>query len=281
MINIHDLENRWIKYKIKSYVPHIVIIISIITITTLSFVIFNDNKKQPKKNPLASKTITKTIQQEVKPVKQKIQNEKTDKKTNETNLSKQTKTTDQKTPNPTPIKKQEKKLLIKPSMNFIRDMQNDTMPYYTDDDTTENTKEDSNTKTIKYSQTNKTLLPAKTKEKEIIHKQKNSISINRQNAKDDIDDVIKRFKVNNNPALSLFIAKKYYELGEYNKSYNYALITNEINSDIEASWIVFAKSLVKLNEKEMAIKTLKTYTQHSGSNKAKMLLDEIISGKFK
>jgi len=64
-------------------------------------------------------------------------------------------------------------------------------------------------------------------------------------------------------------------------SYNYSLITNELNNNIEASWIIFTKSLVKLNKKEMAVKTLQQYVEHSQSNQAKLLLDEITSGKFK
>ena len=61
----------------------------------------------------------------------------------------------------------------------------------------------------------------------------NIIQINKQNTDDDIKHVIKRFKKNNNPALSLFIAKKYYDQGKYSKSYNYALITNGINKGDE------------------------------------------------
>ena len=114
-----------------------------------------------------------------------------------------------------------------------------------------------------------------------VHETKNVISINKENTFQDIQQVIKRFKINNNPALSLFVAKKYYELKQYNKSYNYALITNEINPNIEASWIIFAKSLVKLKEKKMAITTLEKYIEHSNSNNAKILLNNIKSGKFK
>jgi tetratricopeptide (TPR) repeat protein len=87
--------------------------------------------------------------------------------------------------------------------------------------------------------------------------------------------------VNNNPALSLFVAKKYYELGDYAQAYNYALITNQINRDIEASWIIFTKSLVKLNKRDQAIQTLKDYIESSSSNTARILLEEIQSGKFK
>jgi len=105
--------------------------------------------------------------------------------------------------------------------------------------------------------------------------------ITHQNTYNDIAEIIKRFKKNNNPALSLFVAKKYYELGNYRQAYNYALMTNEINKDIEISWIIFTKSLVKLGKKRDAIKTLKEYIQQSHSNSAQILLDEIQSGKFK
>ena len=106
------------------------------------------------------------------------------------------------------------------------------------------------------------------------------ISIKRQNTQDDIHDIIKRFKNNNNPALSLFVAKKYYELGNYHQAYNYSLITNKINKEIKVSWIIFAKSLVKLGEKDKAISILKKYIQQSNSSSAQILLDEIRTGKF-
>jgi len=108
----------------------------------------------------------------------------------------------------------------------------------------------------------------------------NEIKIQRQNTDMDIEQVLKRFEDNNNPILSLFIAKKYYELALYDKSYNYALITNNINSEIGDSWIIFTKSLVKLHQKEKAVEILKDYIKHSHSAEAKTLLDEIDSGKF-
>ncbi|MDD5373878.1 MAG: CDC27 family protein [Sulfurimonas sp.] len=111
---------------------------------------------------------------------------------------------------------------------------------------------------------------------------KTNIDIKRKNNdEDDIKDVIKRFNVNHNPALSLFVAKRYYQLGEYENAYNYALATNEINNNMEESWIIFSKSLVKMNKKDQAVETLKKYISHSQSSQAKQLLDEIQSGKFK
>lgn len=110
---------------------------------------------------------------------------------------------------------------------------------------------------------------------------KTSINIERSGSGSEIDQVIKRFQANQNPSLSLFVAKKSYEMGDYHQALNYALITNKIKSDIADSWIIFAKSLVKLGRKEEAVKTLKEYTAFSGSTEAKQLIDDINSGRFK
>jgi len=273
MINVIDLENRWVKYKIKSYIPHAVIVSSLIIILILSLLISTDDEKTIQTNDINISTKTKPlIEQEIrkepaKPTKsiEPKSQKKEEFRKNETIEIKKNKTPEIK-----------KKMILSPSLDFIRDMQNDTLPYYESENATTETTAKNETKVT--AQKNEIKVkslstPVKTKT--------SSISISRQDTQEDINQVIKRFKVNNSPALSLFIAKKYYELGQYNKSYNYALITNGINSNIESSWIIFAKSLVKLNEKEMAIKTLKTYYDHSGSNKAKILLDEIITGKFK
>ncbi|MHC3993881.1 hypothetical protein ACXWTF_03575 [Thiomicrolovo sp. ZZH C-3] len=94
----------------------------------------------------------------------------------------------------------------------------------------------------------------------------------------DIQDVIARFKKSKNPILSLFVAKRYYHIGNYQQAYNYALITNELDSTIEDSWLIFAKSLYKMDQKEMAIKTLRSYMQESSSVKAKITLDQMEKG---
>jgi tetratricopeptide (TPR) repeat protein len=106
------------------------------------------------------------------------------------------------------------------------------------------------------------------------------VLIRHQDDDKDIQDVIKRFKKNKNPALSLFVAKKYYAMGVYDQAYNYALITNDLDNEIEDSWLIFAKSLVKLGKKEMAEKTLRSYIRKTNSVKAKILLDDISKGTF-
>ncbi len=98
---------------------------------------------------------------------------------------------------------------------------------------------------------------------------------------DELNSVIKRFEKLKNPALSLFIAKKYYAQGNFHEAYNYALETNRINPEIEESILIFAQSLVKLGKKEEAITTLKAYLNKTNSTQATVLLDKIEKGKFK
>lgn len=275
MIDILDLEKRWFKFKIKSYIPHLIIGLSLIVIVAVILFLLN-SKDRTSKVKIENKILIPLEKKELQ---------------NSTVVSLQTKVEENSTKNSVqPIVERrsetvqiqnEKKLVLTPSLNFMRTMQQDTLPYYENE---ENIKEKkvNKIKSEKKKVVTKPKAIKKVEIKPVKEKiEKNSISISRQNTQEDIHHVIKRFKTNNNPALSLFIAKKYYELGEYHKSYNYALMTNEINNNIEASWIIFAKSLVKLNERDMAIKTLNKYINHSGSNKAKILLDEIISGKFK
>ncbi|MEA1891472.1 MAG: hypothetical protein U9N33_02030 [Campylobacterota bacterium] len=275
MLNINELESRWRKYKIKYYVPYLVIFLSLCVIVVLMFTIyFNKEAVGIEPSILKEELIIKKEEPENKTVlvkevkKENIASTKTIEKDNSKHSSSDS-----------------KKILLTPSLNFISNIKHTSVALYEEDinppivkETTLSVQDTKDTKDTKTIQKEKTIVD---KNKEIKITQNSSISIKRNNTRDDIAHVIKRFKKNNNPALSLFIAKKYYELEEYNKSYNYALITNQINNNIEASWILFSKSLVKLNEKDEAIKTLKNYINHSHSNQAKILLEEIRSGKFK
>ena len=98
---------------------------------------------------------------------------------------------------------------------------------------------------------------------------------------DELNSVINRFEKLRNPALSLFIAKKYYAQGNYHEAYNYALETNRLNPEIEESILIFSRSLVKLGKKEEAITTLKAYLNKANSTEASVLLDKIEKGTFK
>ncbi|WP_373003380.1 hypothetical protein [Sulfurimonas sp.] len=266
MLNVNDLEKRWRKYKVKSYIPHIVILISlsiifIIISTIKDYETFDNN------TIVEEKKITLTEEKENNKTKIIIDQNITEARVEKTVKEKVY---------------ENRKLVFTPSLNFMSNIKHSSISRYENDEEKLNNI---------YNKPKQKDIPKQKVQKhkpielieviEIKEEEKKHIQIDRQNTQEDISHVIKRFKKNNNPALSLFVAKKYYELGDYHKSYNYALITNEINDNIDASWIIFSKSLVKLNEKNEAIRMLKRYIEHSHSNQAKILLEEIKSGKFK
>lgn len=278
MLNIIDLEKRWLRYKIKSYIPHATIVLSLVIISVLAFIILNSKNSEKK-----------ILNKEIVPQEPAVKIVSTDQKTEQNKIIPSKAQTEKR--ETVPLSKNSTPTKLQPSLSFIKDLQNSSLPY-----NQENIYKEPKQKRIKQvpPKMNKKKIIAQTvvvkepivKTKTIIQKKPEvvktkKIIIKRQETKDDIKDVIKRFKVNNNPALSLFVAKKYYELGNYRESYNYALITNQINQDIESSWIIFAKSLVKLRKKEQAIRTLKEYIKISHSQTASLLIDEIESGNFK
>ncbi|MDQ7045348.1 MAG: hypothetical protein Q9M32_05480 [Sulfurimonas sp.] len=258
MLNINELESKWIRYKIKSYIPYFVIASSLITIILITslvdFSITPEAKVSQKKEPLIQEAI---IEKEVLVIKD--------------------------TPKKViliekfiPLKEETQKFIIKPSLGFMNNIKR-TSPQHYKEETIIETPRFVKAKKVKKVIEEDILVEAP--EVEIV--QNTTISIQRQNTHEDIQHIIKRFKKSNNPALSLFVAKKYYDLENYNQAYNYALITNELNNDIEESWIIFSKSLVKLGKKEKAIEILKKYINNSHSQRAKILLDNIRSGKIK
>lgn len=173
-----------------------------------------------------------------------------------------------------PINKQTPPLV--PSLNFISNIKNSPTQTSSQSVTKQKEIKEENLK-------QEIVLPPKEPEFTTLEEPEkiNPLKIERQNTQNDLNHVLDRFNKNNNPALSLFIAKKYYEMHNYHQSYNYALITNRINDNIDASWIIFAKSLVKLGRKDEAVETLKSYFEHSKSTQAKTLLEEIERGKFR
>ncbi len=288
MLNTRDLEKRWLHYKIKSYIPHAVIFVSTVVIVIIVLILTAPSKITEDKKS-TTKNITKPIVQTKPIVKMKSEQ-------NITTVQEITKviTAPQQAIAKVPLVNSTKKtkLTLVPSMSFMRHIQSEEQQPYYSTIHPEVKKVQKSRKRDKITQQQsvveeeyidinkkeqKKAVPKVQKEQE----QKHVITIERRDSQKDIKEIITRFKKNNNPALSLFVAKKYYELGNYEQAYNYALITNGINNDIEESWLIFAKSLIKLHKRDMAIKTLREYIHYSHSGNAKILLDDIKSGAFK
>jgi len=124
------------------------------------------------------------------------------------------------------------------------------------------------------------------KEKEKVKKKYEDVLIPKQSskeikAKEALAEVEERFKASQDPKDSLWLARKYYEMGDYAKAETWAINTNNIDGDIEESWLIFAKARAKQGDRVDAIKVLQSYYDETGSKKAKALLDKLRRGEFK
>lgn len=267
MLNIDDLEQRYKKYKFKRYAPYIKISTIALIVTSLSaFYIFKGNEENKDKNSNIKEHVLKKNEVKTKePILEKKENnasiaqtqgkEPIDEKENNNSLIQ---TSDKE-------HTEEKSIVLTPSLDFLKNIAQQQEPV-------------KNKEPLKVNKTTPGNDPQTLNK---MDKRSDSFTIKRRDRDDDIKYVIERFNISKNPALSLFVAKKYYYLGNYEQAYNYALKTNEIDNNMEDSWIIFSRSLVKMNKKEQAVRTLKKYISYSDSISAKQLLDEILSGKFK
>jgi hypothetical protein len=314
MLDIYDLEIRHKKYKQKLLIPYIAIAASIIVILTsiIFFTLYDFDSKieqQLQQQIVTQENIAKPVAPQDIIVKKEdvvvvAPQDSITKKDNvalpqETAAKPEHAITKENVKTTQTEERAEEKVVLSPSLNFINNIKSQTPPPKdVKKSIPEAQKKQEEVVPAAIQEVKKVAVPPQKKQEVVVPApptiveerlesvskadNKNSIDIKRKNnEEDDIKDVIKRFNVNHNPALSLFIAKRYYQLGEYEKAYNYALTTNEINNNIEESWIIFSKSLIKMNKKDMAVETLKKYIGHSQSSQAKQLLDEIQSGKFK
>jgi len=242
MLNIHDLEKRWLRYKVKSSLPYVITIFLIfLIIGAYNFFTIIKTKKIVEINN------TKNTPLLIKQKKQIAIQKSLQKKTNQ--LIKQ---------NLKNIKKESVTLKLSPSMNFLTVIQDKKEQQQVKEQVIKKPKQS---------------IKQETKSRPIQKKQISTITIMKQDTTKDIQNILHRFQEERNPALSLFLAKKYYELGDYEKASNYALITNQLNKEIEDSWLIFAKSLVKRGKKEKAIQLLREYINKSHSTNAAILLN--------
>jgi hypothetical protein len=235
VLDIRNLEHRWIKYKIKSYAPHIVSAI-IVTIMVLLLPFIWSDSKENKSISEATSLISSTPKA--------------------TSAAKQL--------------NEETSTVLEPSMDFVQSFQPSTPITQTVSTVPPKIEKPSLT----------TIAPAPTLET-VSSKGTPSFALNRNESKIDIENIERRFKETSNPNLGLFIARYHYDHGNYNEAYNFSLKTNTLNSKMDESWIIFAKSLIKLGKTEQAKKTLQVYISEFNSESARSLLESIEQGSFK
>jgi hypothetical protein len=245
VLDIRNLERRWLKYKLKSYAPHgALVVLSLSALIALRFIW---------SEPPSSSTAVKS------PL------------TSEANLS-QAKKTDS-----APLTRDQ--MVLEPSMDFVQSF-HPSIPLSEPEKkgvTGSTERSIPSTPPQVLTPPNSTVLPLTVPSSPA----NKSLSLNRNETKIDIVSIEHRFKETSNAQLGLFIARYYYDHGQYNEAYNFSLKTNSLNSRLEESWIIFAKSLVKLGRVEQAKKTLSLYISESNSDAARALLDSIERGSFR
>ncbi|MDP1784467.1 MAG: hypothetical protein Q8K81_03460 [Sulfuricurvum sp.] len=242
MLDISKLERRWLKYKIKRSVPYIFLITTGIIFSVTIMWLYSDNH-QPKKSVTASKTLPITIKAAVLPGDTHSENT----------------------------------MLLEPSMQFMQSIE---IPAEVIPSSTSLKKSIATSPRpavpsppVSTVQTPKVPIPLSKSTQPIIKGKLTSIK--RDDATFDIHELEERFKNNSNPNLGLYIARYHYDHANYSEAYNYALKTNALNTTLDESWLIFAKSLVKLGKTDQAKKTLQLYISNSNSESAKNFLDTL------
>jgi len=104
---------------------------------------------------------------------------------------------------------------------------------------------------------------------------KKSVSVIKVANSNAYKDVEKRFRRSHNINDSIFLATMHYKKRNYQKAIHWSMQTNKLDNNIEESWLIFAKSKVKLGHKNEAIRVLKAYIKRSNSYEAKKLLKKL------
>ena len=87
--------------------------------------------------------------------------------------------------------------------------------------------------------------------------------------------LVTKFKKTNDYKIALKLSRVYYAKKDFKNSLRWATIANELNDKDDGSWILFAKSKIKLGEKDLAKKALLTYSKVYDSKNVRELLNRI------
>ncbi|HHS92837.1 MAG TPA: hypothetical protein ENK82_05775 [Campylobacterales bacterium] len=89
-----------------------------------------------------------------------------------------------------------------------------------------------------------------------------------------------KFAKSKNPREALLLSKAYFKEGDYKSAEKWALTANKLNNGLEESWLLFAKSKVKLGKRDEAVNILASYYKRSHSIEVKRLIGQIKTGKL-
>ncbi len=91
--------------------------------------------------------------------------------------------------------------------------------------------------------------------------------------------LIKRFNEKRDPKLASYIAQSLYKKANYEEAVKWSVMANSLDPSSEDTWLVFARSKVKLGQKEEAIRALRTYLNQYTSKNVKSFLRSLEQGR--
>ena len=112
-----------------------------------------------------------------------------------------------------------------------------------------------------------------------VKRKKLMIQVTDRESRDIAKDIESRFAFAKDKSDALFLAKYYYDQNEYSEAEKWALEANKIDSSVEESWLIFAKSQARQGKRVESLKVLQAFFKETGSRNAKILIDKIRRGK--
>lgn len=117
-------------------------------------------------------------------------------------------------------------------------------------------------------------------ENEILIPQKPRINIETSELKG-LSTLKEKFYETKNIIFALMLAEEYYHVKNYKNSLKWALISNELDSKNERSWIIFAKSKGKSGHPKKAIQALEAYLKiNPNAQEIKAIIQKIKHGEY-
>jgi len=275
--DIIELEKKWFKYKVKQKSKlYVFIILTIVSLSSIVYTIYTE-----KEINIPTKSTIKKIDKQ-----KEIKKEKPIKKTLpliiDSNSSSNIKNTNTITVS-TEANRSKKGIIIPPKV-VIKN--NNLKPYYFKLEPTNQGSElfsSSGFLTLNIKNKNHTVEPIKeiqinTLKVKEAKKQMQKISIDMQEV-DTITYLKNKYYSTSSIVFALMLSEEYYYEKKYKESLKWSLTANDIDSQNTKSWYWFAKSKVKLGQKEDAIKALNAYLSNNSSKRLSTLLHKIELGE--
>jgi tetratricopeptide (TPR) repeat protein len=87
----------------------------------------------------------------------------------------------------------------------------------------------------------------------------------------------KKFYASNDVKYAFAIAERFLEMKKYKEALKWSLIANELAPESDRSWLLFAKTKLKMGKRQDAINILQAYLKTYDSNKVSRFLKKIVS----